>query len=1155
MKALTKCVVALLLLVPGFEILAAPGDTIVVQTIDFETPVNSGWNAPRSGWYEFPPAETTYEKILMYYTLKCDPSQSPACGEWDYLTHTFLYKHTGVYDSTLLYHPNFKINGTTPDTLAYMSSKSWAYLPRWEYSNQTQPTGSYNLGAGDDAIEIPGSGDADDGKAIFLWHADELNTSGLTAGELTGVKIYVNNDGADFTDFSIRMANTSIDALNNQELPLEGFTQVFKTELQSMTQTGWYHIPFSFPFEWDGNSSIAIELSYSNHTGDVLELAAGATGFSSMAFSGSRDYALNFENWDLVDLPVEPFNGISDQITISCWVYGASFQPQNDNLFEAVNGNGNRVLSAHLPWSNSNVYWDAGWDGGYDRISRLAFPENFKGQWNHWAFTKNTNSGFMRIYLNGILWFHGSSKNNLMDGIETFHLGTVGIVGNTDRFYDGMIDEFRVWNTELDMNTIGEWMYRSVDDSHPAYENLVAYYQFDEGEGFTTSDNSLSDETAPLIGAPQWAGYSGQGRLRDFEYADLRPQIVLETGNYSLSNLDSTLVIDTIAKDIMMVVLHENLNNPTQPTDSVYCWPAFYNNYVFDENGIALDSTFVAPEGYYFRQENPYYGTPFELVNRFELGRYITPYGNGLSLGDGWTWVYDVTDYEPFLHDSVHLSAGNFQELLDMKFYMIEGTSPRNVKSIQNIYTGSHSYSNPENHNLPPVTCFIPEDATTAKLKIRTTGHGFGGNANCSEFCPRTNKVLVNGDEKYSQYLWRVDCARNPLYPQGGTWLFNRAEWCPGAEVKTWDFEITPWIVSGDSVTVDYDLQDGYTWNGAGSAPYYYIESQFVTYGDPNYTLDAEISDIMAPNNRNFYSRINPVCANPVVIIRNNGTDILSSLSIEYGPVGGTLQTYQWVGQLGFMDSTTVLLDPIDWSGWFSGNNRFTANISNINGGDDENLHNNSLTVPFNITPEWPNVFKLKLKSNHAAWQTLWTLKDDLGNILFENGEMENNTIYIDTIELDQGCYNLRIDDLGGDGLQFWYNMPPNGNGTAGYAKIYNMNDQLLFTFKADFGEYVQQAFSVGMALNAWENQGAGFIEAYPNPSTGVFRISYNLMQKEDLRISIVDVFGNELEKRVVIGAVDGHQVFDMRNQEDGVYLCLIKTNEGLVTKKIMLIR
>ena len=62
---------------------------------------------------------------------------------------------------------------------------------------------------------------------------------------------------------------------------------------------------------------------------------------------------------------------------------------------------------------------------------------------------------------------------------------------------------------------------------------------------------------------------------------------------------------------------------------------------------------------------------------------YITLHGIGLTLDDdGWTWIFDVSDYVHLLRDSVQLEAGNWQELLDMKFAFIHGTPPRDVKRM-----------------------------------------------------------------------------------------------------------------------------------------------------------------------------------------------------------------------------------------------------------------------------------------------------------------------------------------------------------------------------------------------------------------------------------------------------------------------------------------
>ena len=76
--------------------------------------------------------------------------------------------------------------------------------------------------------------------------------------------------------------------------------------------------------------------------------------------------------------------------------------------------------------------------------------------------------------------------------------------------------------------------------------------------------------------------------------------------------------------------------------------------------------------------------------------------------------------------------------------------------------------------------------------------------------------------------MWRNNCNLNPVYPQGGTWIYSRSNWCPGAEVWTYDFEVTPFITPGDTVVLDHDAQ---TYVHTGSWDYYQIEDQLVTYG------------------------------------------------------------------------------------------------------------------------------------------------------------------------------------------------------------------------------------------------------------------------------------------------------------------------------------
>ena len=94
--------------------LTAFADTTTVQTYTFEAQNNpaTSYDSPGRRWFEFPASDNgvEYGKVIMEYTLKCFEDGTAgnlgyACGEWDYLSYTYLFDHTGLLDSTALQHP------------------------------------------------------------------------------------------------------------------------------------------------------------------------------------------------------------------------------------------------------------------------------------------------------------------------------------------------------------------------------------------------------------------------------------------------------------------------------------------------------------------------------------------------------------------------------------------------------------------------------------------------------------------------------------------------------------------------------------------------------------------------------------------------------------------------------------------------------------------------------------------------------------------------------------------------------------------------------------------------------------------------------------------------------------------------------------------
>jgi hypothetical protein len=182
-----------------------------------------------------------------------------------------------------------------------------------------------------------------------------------------------------------------------------------------------------------------------NENDAIVENATWAYG--ALDFDGSRS---------TVQLPVTAFETISDEISISMWVYGADTQPRNDTVLYAQDAAGNQILNIQLPWGDSWVNWDAGNSEGSDLISQFASEADFKGWWNHWVFTKNVSTpGTMKIYLNGELWASSVLTTHSIGEIESVTLGSA----LSDSYYEGMLDEVQIYDVELTAEEI-EQLYQ-----------------------------------------------------------------------------------------------------------------------------------------------------------------------------------------------------------------------------------------------------------------------------------------------------------------------------------------------------------------------------------------------------------------------------------------------------------------------------------------------------------------------------------------------------------------------------------------------------------------------------------------------------------------------------------------------------------------------
>lgn len=289
--------------------------------------------------------------------------------------------------------------------------------------------------------------------------ASELQPSAVIYNELVSRKSMIPANNAAFRAFSTHWWDgvpTSDSAFRGKRYDAsiwnsydESVAAVIATNLQNIIDL---YFPDGEPIgnakaHWslnDGNGTVVSDSSGNNFHGTTNNTSwvDGVDG-TALEFNGTNSN---------VTLPAAAFASIDQEITIAMWVLGSATQPRKDSIFYATNSTGARLLNIHLPWSNSNVYWDAGDSSGYDRINKVASSSEFKGQWNHWAFTKNSTLGVMSIYLNGQLWHSEAGNTAPLSGITNVRLGSQ----TSGNVYDGMIDEVTLYNSALSPANIRE---------------------------------------------------------------------------------------------------------------------------------------------------------------------------------------------------------------------------------------------------------------------------------------------------------------------------------------------------------------------------------------------------------------------------------------------------------------------------------------------------------------------------------------------------------------------------------------------------------------------------------------------------------------------------------------------------------------------------
>ena len=1099
-------------------------DTTWVNTLNFSDITK------RNGTYIFPEGKT-YRKINMHYTLKCDPQTTRDnfnCGEWDYLSYVIVHDSTGRIDSNEYEHPNFLIGDLNPTSYQYATTSVSDTF--YKYNHFRVVTG---VTSADSIVIGLGSSTSselvDENRVQYLYTATELTTAGLQPGDITALSLYVAASSGNIENMRIRMAQTPLATLT--KMVETGFKTVYQGNFSGTL--GKNRIQALEALTWDGVSNVVVEFSREESVlSGNLEVATDNAALNGIQETGGDHYyQIDDNNFMTIQEPATVFADVDSAISIGFWAKGDASLPTNTSVLEGKDKDGNRVINIHFPWSNGQVYWDAGNSSGYDRINKAADANVYKNTWNHWVFTKNTRTGAMNIYLNGALWHSGVDKNRDLGEITEFRVGK----GISNYQYAGAIDRLSIWKAELTATEAADLMNNEISTGQPNFGDLVCAFSFEtfRGQALMKSDFSTSIE-AQFRGATVVKSYAETAFYNTTQVTD-RPKLEFVMATQQ-SNLDSTLSYDVVERPIVFVDEFNDATDVTKQTGVLATYKGGFR-YSYNANGSIKDSTAIAGSQTLNQTLRKYY-IPYEVINNVEIARYITPYGIGLDLGpDGFKWIYDVTDYASLLEGQVTFTAGNQQELIDLRFEMIEGTPARDLKEISYyINRESRSYRNmADDVNFKNTEIDIHPEAKTHKLVTRITGHGHNTDDNtkphCCEWADKQHYVKINGKDALQWDIWQDDkCALNPVFDQGGNWAPPRAGWCPGAPVDDYNFDITSYV-TGDKVSLDYDIEPVPVNNLGQGGGNYVVSMHLMQYGEYNFQNDATVEQIISPNNWEYYLRMNPTCGEPKIQVRNTGKNVITELGLKYGVVGGNPITYYYKDTIQPDESKVVELPFAIWD-YLSKEttNTFFAEVFSVNKVADEYADNNRAESQFDIPEMAPKTFTVYFRNNAIADATL-QIFDDGGTVVYEQLNAPGGQLIKEDITLNRGCYKMVCETENQFGL-FYPLIPEIGSGLLRLIKSGTSFNQ---SFNPDFGKSVEFYFTVGHTLSE-ETVEVQPWKLYPNPSNGLVTLQTNGgSDGNEFTLITTNISGQQVSS--VTGTVQGGIIqLNLQDQAPGIY-------------------
>jgi hypothetical protein len=186
----------------------------------------------------------------------------------------------------------------------------------------------------------------------------------------------------------------------------------------------------------------------------------------------------------------------TNEVTVEFWVYATAYAQQSAFMMQPDDA-GNR-FNGHIDYNNGDTFWDFGDIGNGGRLNGPN-PSNSVGAWVHYALVASQVSNYMTIYTNGNVFLTQSGMTPIVPEASDLHIG-----GDSDYYFNGAIDEFRVWSVARTQAQIQSDYGETLTGNEA---NLFLYYKFDSTSGNVATNSAVATGAAYngiLVNGPSW---------------------------------------------------------------------------------------------------------------------------------------------------------------------------------------------------------------------------------------------------------------------------------------------------------------------------------------------------------------------------------------------------------------------------------------------------------------------------------------------------------------------------------------------------------------------------------------------------------------------------------------------------------------------------